>query len=273
MVAEASEIERRRRRKEKEEKRTRYSRFSSVEFASGRASQARFEGSFWANFRKIANVVHSIPRNFDSWSNEGCETSGNSGVSREIINSLSSRAPHAKSASVYRECANISVITRGIIDHSHLKLSLLRKYTRRAGTRSFAGCAKVVTRSREARLTSTRALSRGTEKRIIREKIYTCATGKRDRINKKEKDKTYIHSHKNGQMDAHIDRVTYVAGDEVTEFAMIPLNLRQVHFWYSIFEFRSVVVAVVAGQTRSLGVDTERSARDTETSTFSQLRI
>lgn len=81
-------------------------------------------------------------------------------------------------------------------------------------------------------------------------------------------------------MDAHIDRVTYVAGDEVTEFAVIPLNLRQVHFWYSIFEFRSVVVVVVAvvvvvvaGQMRSLGVDTERSARDTETSTFSQLRI
>jgi len=41
-------------------------------------------------------------------------------------------------------------------------------------------------------------------------------------------------------MDAHIDRVTYVAGDEVTEFAVIPLNLRQVHFWYSIFEFQSV---------------------------------
>lgn len=38
-------------------------------------------------------------------------------------------------------------------------------------------------------------------------------------------------------MDAHIDRVTYIAGDEVTEFAVIPLNLRQVHFWYSIFEF------------------------------------
>lgn len=75
---------------------------------------------------------------------------------------------------------------------------------------------------------------------------------------------TYIHSYKNGQMDAHIDRVTYIAGDEVTEFAVIPLNLRQVHFWYSIFEFRSV-----AGQMRSLGVDTKRSARDTETSTFS----
>lgn len=60
-------------------------------------------------------------------------------------------------------------------------------------------------------------------------------------------------------MDAHIDRVTYVAGDEVTEFAVIPLNLRMVHFWYSIFEFRSV-----AGQIRSLGVDTKRSARDTE---------
>lgn len=69
-------------------------------------------------------------------------------------------------------------------------------------------------------------------------------------------------------MDAHIDRVTYIAGDEVTEFAMIPLNLRQVHFWYSIFEFRSV-----AGQTRSMGVDTKRSARDTETSTFSKLRL
>lgn len=67
------------------------------------------------------------------------------------------------------------------------------------------------------------------------------------------------------QMDEQTDKVTYVAGDEVTEFAMIPLNLRQVHFWYSIFEFRSVV----AGQIRSLGVDTERSARDTETSTFS----
>lgn len=38
--------------------------------------------------------------------------------------------------------------------------------------------------------------------------------------------KTYIHSYKNGQMDAHIDRVTYIAGDEVTEFAVIPLNLR-----------------------------------------------
>lgn len=62
-------------------------------------------------------------------------------------------------------------------------------------------------------------------------------------------------------MDAHIDRVTYITGDEVTEFAVIPLNLRQVHFWYSIFEFRSV-----AGQ---MGVDTKRSARDTETSTFS----
>lgn len=67
------------------------------------------------------------------------------------------------------------------------------------------------------------------------------------------------------QTDEQTDKVTYVAGDEVTEFAMIPLNLRQVHFWYSIFEFRSVV----AGQIRSLGVDTERSARDTETSTFS----
>lgn len=73
---------------------------------------------------------------------------------------------------------------------------------------------------------------------------------------------TYIHSY-NGQTDARIDRVTYIAGDEVTEFAVIPLNLRQVHFWYSIFKFRSV-----AGQIRSLGVDTERSARDTETSTF-----
>ncbi|KAL2739329.1 hypothetical protein V1477_010718 [Vespula maculifrons] len=31
------------------------------------------------------------------------------------------------------------------------------------------------------------------------------------------------------------DRVTYVAGDEVTEFAMVPLNLRQVHFSYSSF--------------------------------------
>jgi len=67
------------------------------------------------------------------------------------------------------------------------------------------------------------------------------------------------HSYTNGQMDTHIDRVTYIAGDEVTEFAVIPLNLRQVHFWYSIFEFRSV-----AGQMRSLGVDTKRSARDTE---------
>jgi len=65
-------------------------------------------------------------------------------------------------------------------------------------------------------------------------------------------------------MDAHIDRVTYIAGDEVTEFSVIPLNLRQVHFWYSIFKFRSV-----AGQMRSLGVDTKRSARDTETTTFS----
>lgn len=65
-------------------------------------------------------------------------------------------------------------------------------------------------------------------------------------------------------MDGHIDRVTYIAGDEVTEFAVIPLNLRQVHFWYSIFEFQSI-----AGQMRSLGVDTKRSARDTETSTFS----
>lgn len=54
--------------------------------------------------------------------------------------------------------------------------------------------------------------------------------------------KTNVHTFvlKNGQMDAHIDRVTYVAGDEVTEFAVIPLNLRQVHFWFSIFEFRSV---------------------------------
>lgn len=116
--------------------------------------------------------------------------------------------------------------------------------------------------------------NRGTEreKRIIREKIYACTAGKQDRMNKKT-EQTYIHSHKNGQMDAHTDRVTYVAGDEVTEFAVIPLNLRQVHFWYSIFEFRSVVVVVVAvvvvvvvaGQMRSLGVDTERSARDTET--------
>lgn len=37
------------------------------------------------------------------------------------------------------------------------------------------------------------------------------------------------------QTDEQTDKVTYVAGDEVTEFAMIPLNLRQVHFWYSIF--------------------------------------
>lgn len=60
-------------------------------------------------------------------------------------------------------------------------------------------------------------------------------------------------------MDAHIDRVTYIAGDEVTEFAMIPLNLRQIHFWYSIFKFRSV-----AGQIRSLGVDTERRVHGTQ---------
>lgn len=50
-------------------------------------------------------------------------------------------------------------------------------------------------------------------------------------------------------MDAHIDKVTYIAGDEVTEFAMIPLNLGQIHF----FKFRSV-----AGQIRSLGVDTKK---------------
>lgn len=79
-----------------------------------------------------------------------------------------------------------------------------------------------------------------------------------------KKKQTYNHTKMDRQMDEQTDKVTYVAGDEVTEFAMIPLNLRQVHFWYSIFEFRSV-----AGQIRSLGVDTKRSARDTKTSTFS----
>lgn len=79
-----------------------------------------------------------------------------------------------------------------------------------------------------------------------------------------KKKQTYNHTKMDRQMDEQTDKVTYVAGDEVTEFAMIPLNLRQVHFWYSIFDFRSV-----AGQIRSLGVDTKRSARDTKTSTFS----
>lgn len=77
--------------------------------------------------------------------------------------------------------------------------------------------------------------------------------------------KTDVHTFVQKWTDGRTHRqVTYIAGDEVTEFAVIPLNLRQVHFWYSIFEFRSV-----AGQMRSLGVDTKRSARDTETSTFS----
>lgn len=75
------------------------------------------------------------------------------------------------------------------------------------------------------------------KKWIIRKKRYVRIQAKRVHV------KTNVHTFvqkTDGQMDAHIDRVTYVAGDEVTEFAVIPLNLRQVHFWYSIFEYRSV---------------------------------
>ena len=98
---------------------------------------------------------------------------------------------------------------------------------------------------------------------FIKEKLKNLKKkGEREREMKKKQ--TYNHTKMDRQMDEQTDKVTYVAGDEVTEFAMIPLNLRQVHFWYSIFEFRSV-----AGQIRSLGVDTKRSARDTKTSTFS----
>lgn len=98
---------------------------------------------------------------------------------------------------------------------------------------------------------------------FIKEKLKNLKKKRRER-ERNEKKQTYNHTKMDRQMDEQTDKVTYVAGDEVTEFAMIPLNLRQVHFWYSIFEFRSV-----AGQIRSLGVDTKRSARDTKTSTFS----
>ncbi|KAF7405583.1 hypothetical protein HZH66_004489 [Vespula vulgaris] len=63
------------------------------------------------------------------------------------------------------------------------------------------------------------------------------------------------------------DRVTYVAGDEVTEFAMVPLNLRQVHFSYSSFR---VSIGSRSGQIRFIwGRHGKKCTGHRETSTFS----
>lgn len=58
--------------------------------------------------------------------------------------------------------------------------------------------------------------------------MYPC--GQKKKILMRKKKKTH------GQNERQIE-FTYVAGDEVTEFAMIPLNLRQVHCFVSVFEF------------------------------------
>lgn len=160
--------------------------------------------------------------------------------------------PHAKTIhSIYRElaCANIFSVIIGkegyFLDRSNLKLSY-REISRSDFTfRSLLvqnlrgdGRKKEKKKKREVRVLS-RKQETERERRIVKfVRRYTYTTGKQDRMKERENKRTYIRTKMDRWTDAHIDRVTYVAGDEVTEFAVIPLNLRQVHFWYSIFEFR-----------------------------------
>lgn len=72
-------------------------------------------------------------------------------------------------------------------------------------------------------------------------------------------------------------KVTYVAGDEVTEFAMVPFNLGQVHLisiakWqYASGRFIASFVRLSIWQVGFKGLNTKEKCTDTENITFSQL--